>query len=164
MYYLSVRYICFYAINMLKYRRTLNLWLCWRIYENGLIELRILLAAMCDGFCESGKNSILSTKLKILFMLEKEDCSPRDFIDQLCIAKSNIAGILKKMNEENLTECYRLDNCSKNIFYKITNKGKLELNDYKNKVANQLNGFITNEKLSNSLIQIIDLIKGQKND
>lgn len=128
-----------------------------------LIELRILLQNYCDGFCYNGKGSTLSIRQKILYMLQSEDCTPHDFVNTLCIAKSNIANILKKMIEDGLVDNYRCENNSKNVFYKITIKGVKELNDYKEKMLEQfLSKCDNSENLTKSLDSIINILKGNK--
>jgi len=131
---------------------------------NNLIELRILLTSLCDGFSLNGKNSILSTKSRILFLLENKDCSPNELINSLCIAKSNIANILKKMIEESLVENYKCENNAKNIFYKITDKGLMELKQYKEKMIMQFREKCKTKEdvLSNNLQTIINILKGKE--
>ena len=126
-----------------------------------LIELRILLTSLCDGFSQSGKNSILSSRYKILYLLEKKDCSPSEFISTLCIAKSNIANILKKMMEEGFVDSYKV---TKNIFYKITDNGLAELKQYKEKMISQFREKCKTPKedLSNELQNIINILKGKE--
>jgi len=131
---------------------------------NQLIELRILLEGHCDGFCDNGKNAILSNKLKILFMLERVDCTPNDFISSLCIAKSNIANLLKKMIDEGIVDSYKsLDN-NKNIFYKITTQGCNELRRYKEKMSSQFNDkcIVDKDELSRNLQSVINILKGKE--
>lgn len=131
---------------------------------NQLIELRILLEECCDGFGENGKNTILSSKLKILYMLENVDCSPNEFINTLCIAKSNVATLLKKMIEEGLVDSYKSSINNKNVYYKITNKGIEELKRYKDTMIHQ---FLTKcncdqTELALRLNSVIDILKGTK--
>ena len=64
-------------------------------------------------------------------MLEQSDCCPCDFIDKLCMAKSNVANLLKKMNSENLIESYKTTFNSKNVHYRIAPLGKQLISEYK---------------------------------
>jgi DNA-binding MarR family transcriptional regulator len=128
---------------------------------DGLIELRILLQNYCDGFESNGKTSSLSIRQKILFLLQSNDCSPHDLGETLCLAKGNIANILKKMITEGLVENYKCENNSKNVFYKITSLGIKKLNDYKEKMLKQfLSKCADSEHLTNSLDSIINTLKG----
>lgn len=132
---------------------------------NQLIDLRILLANVCDGFENNGKSTSLSSRLKILFLLETSDCSPNDLISKLCIAKSNIANILKTMIKDDLVENYRESNNSKNVYYKITAKGLEILINYKNKLVDEIRNKIDDsDELSQYLSSIINILRGNKND
>ncbi len=135
---------------------------------DNLIELRILLNNLCDGFsiCKESKDMTLTTKIKILFLLEERDCTPGDMIFKLCIAKSNLANILKSMIKENLIISYKNLENSKNIFYRITNLGKQNLKKYKEDLKNNLLSKKNIEfvKLNNVIEQIVNQLKGYKND
>ena len=52
---------------------------------DNLIDLRILLEYLCDGFSkdDGSKDTILSTKIKILFALENKDAIPCDLTREL---------------------------------------------------------------------------------
>lgn len=134
---------------------------------DNLIELRILINSICDGFCcdNLNKNLSLSTKTKILFLLRNRDLSPSEITNKLCIAKTNLANLLKVMMQENLIVSYKnLDN-SKNIFYRITNLGLLRLKDYENKLDSFLSkNFNFNQKITESINDVIHFLKGEKND
>lgn len=132
-----------------------------------LIDLRILLTQKCDGFSlkDSSKKSILSTRIKILHLLNNRDLTPAELIDGVCIAKSNLANILKIMIADRVVDSYKnLDN-SKNIYYKITPDGEHELKKYK---ETMLAGFKeccgNDDNLNLVLTQIIEILKGNKND
>lgn len=131
---------------------------------DSIIELRILLSA-CDGFTDNGKNSILSTRLKILFLLEHGDCGPKELVNSLCIAKSNIAGILKKMCQESVVEIYKSEKNSKNIYYKITVIGEKELKNYKEKLLSQMQKYLDKStELTNNINSVINILKGKNHD
>ena len=132
---------------------------------NQLIELRILLANLCDGFNDGGKDTLLTNKLRILFLLSCEDCSPNAIIDTLCMAKSNITNLMKSMMQEGLIERYKSLNNSKNIYYSITEKGLIALKKYKDRMLAQVSCKCNNQDgLSSNVNTIIDILKGKKND
>ena len=132
---------------------------------DSLIELRILLANRCDGFNDGGKDAMLTNKLKVLFLLSVEDCSPNMIIDALCIAKSNVTNLLKTMMQEGLVEKYKSLYNSKNIYYSITDKGKGDLKKYKDRMESQVKYNCDNQvELSNNIAAIINILKGKKND
>ena len=132
-----------------------------------LIDLRILLTQRCDGFSlkDSSKNSILSTRIKILHLLDSRDMTPAELIDNVCIARSNLANILKCMIKDNVVDSYKNVDNGKNIYYKITQDGTTELKKYKDIM---LSGFRencnTDDCLQTLLAQLIEILKGNNND
>ena len=135
---------------------------------DNLIELRILLNSICDGFSldDLSKGMSLSTKTKILFLLQERDLGPCEMIKNLCIAKSNLANILKSMIKDNLIESYKNLNNSKNIFYRITENGQKDLKEYKDKLYENIHKKFGNfeSELTEKTKEIIHFIKGKEND
>ena len=132
---------------------------------DNLIDLRILLEYLCDGFSKDvgSKDTILSTKIKILFALENKDAIPCDLTLELSIAKSNLANTLKSMTQENLVVSYKTLKTTKNVYYQITDKGRTMLKEYKEKIAqNALNKCGELANVSDQLRQIIQIIKEYK--
>lgn len=128
-----------------------------------LIELGILINSACDGFsCDNlNKNFSLSTKIKILFLLESKDLCPSDMTSSLGIAKTNLANLLKKMIEEKLIVSYKNIDNSKNVFYRINEKGLEVLSDYKFKLNKSIkDNYKTDEKITESMANIIHFLKG----
>jgi len=131
---------------------------------NGLIETRILLCKLCDGFSKqnSSKNHTLSIKNKVLFLLENKDQTPQELITELCIAKSNLANLLKSLMNEGLVESYKNSFNTRNINYHLTDKGRGELLDYKkqlkSEIASKINDNDFNE-LNNYLKSIIQILE-----
>lgn len=129
---------------------------------DNLIDLRILLEYLCDGFSkdDGSKDTILSTKIKILFALENKDAIPCDLTSELSIAKSNLANTLKSMTQENLVVSYKNLNSTKNVYYQITDKGRAVLKEYKEKITqNALDKCSSLTNVSDKLDQIIQIIK-----
>lgn len=131
--------------------------------SDDIIALRIMLTHLCDGFSfeNSNKSSVLSTRTKILYLLKEKDLTPIELINTLCIAKSNLANILKVMIQDGVVISYKNSNNSKNINYQITPKGLEELNEYIETMMQLFNSKCKapSEELSKSLTEIIDLLK-----
>ena len=127
-----------------------------------LIELRILINSVCDGFsCDNlNKNLTLNAKTKILFLLRDKDMCPGDMIKFLGVAKTNLANILKSMIEEKIIVSYKNIDNSKNIFYRITTDGLKEIKDYKDKLLLSIKDYKIDDKLTESLDNIIHFLKG----
>lgn len=128
-----------------------------------LIYLRIALGHMCDGFSSSNSSKLtsLSIRTKILFLLKNGDLNPSELISALCIAKSNLVNTMKPMIEEGVVVSYRNENNSKNVFYRITDKGVAELREYKMKLSSQYS-FVcrgSDEQISEKIKELTNLIK-----
>lgn len=134
---------------------------------DSLIELRILINSICDGISSHNlnKNLSFSTKTKILFLLESKDMCPIDMIPVLGIAKTNLANLLKNMIDENLVCSYKNLNNTKNVYYRIADNGKQLLKEYKNKLEENLHiKYEFDEKITESIDNIINFLKGERND
>lgn len=133
-----------------------------------LIDLRITLTHVCDGFSleEGNKSALLSTRIKILYILSERDVTPSELISKLCIAKSNLANILKVMINDGIVISYKNDNNSKNIYYSITTLGVEELDKYKEKMMSQFRSQCSGseEQLTKKIGDIINILKGKKHD
>lgn len=132
---------------------------------DSIIELRILLESMMDGFDTNtfNKNSVLSSRTKVLFLLSSRDMSPSELIKYLCIAKTNLANLLKSMKNDGLVEIYKKEDNSKNIYCKICDKGILELDNYRSKVLEHFDVCRSSlEQLSNSTNKVINILRGKK--
>jgi len=104
-----------------------------------IIELRILLSYVSDGFSieDSSKYTPLTTRIKVLFLLEQKDFSPSELIEIVGIAKSNLANLLKTMIRDGVVVSYKSETNSKNIFYTITESGLNELKNYKDNATHE---------------------------
>lgn len=131
--------------------------------SDDILALRIMLTHLCDGFSfeNSNKSLVLSTRTKILYLLKEKDLTPIELINALCIAKSNLANLLKVMIQDGVVVSYKNLNNSKNIIYQITPQGLTELNEYVDSMMQLFNSKCKapNEELSKSLTEIINLLK-----
>lgn len=132
--------------------------------SDNLIYLRIMLSRMCDGFSSdnSSKLTTLSIRTKILFLLKDKDLSPSELISMLCIAKSNLVNTVKPMITDGVIITYKNSENSKNIFYRITDKGINELRDYKHKLFAQFSYVCkgSEEQMKSEIEKINEIIKG----
>ena len=98
-----------------------------KVLSINLVKVRMLLENICDGFdtaC-SNKKSLLTTKIKVLFLLnEQEKISPSIIINKVGVAKSNLAILANGMIAEGLIEKLADTFDKRVIYYKITKKGK----------------------------------------
>ena len=137
-----------------------------------LVGLRIELARLCDGFSQSelSKNVILSTRIKILYELKIHDRTPGELIAMLCVAKSNLANIVKSMIDDGVLTSYKSGTNLKNVNYAITNKGINELNAYLDRMSecfyNNFAGdaMLLADRLDDFLKILNTKSQGEKND
>jgi len=78
--------------------------------------------------CDNG--AIISQKMRLLYLVRNADeaLSPKELINELCIAKPNLAILARNMIAEGLIEKMRVDRDMRSVHYKITDKGAEELN------------------------------------
>ena len=95
-------------------------------FAENIIELKIIADRLVQGV---GKNAgTFSVKYQILFLVEKKGVnSPKGLIEELGIAKSNLALACNSLVNEGLLEKSSEDGNKKKIYYKVTEIGKLEL-------------------------------------
>lgn len=128
-----------------------------------IIELRILLSYVSDGFSvtDATKSTPLTTRIKVLFLLEQKDFSPSELIDIVGIAKSNLANLLKTMIRDGVVVSYKAENNSKNIYYTITESGLNELKDYKDNATLEFEKRCEiPDDMSKKFQKIIELLEG----
>ena len=78
--------------------------------------------------CDNG--AIISQKMRLLYLVRNADeaLSPKELINELCIAKPNLSILARNMIAEGLIEKMRVDRDMRSVHYKITDKGAEELN------------------------------------
>ncbi len=94
-----------------------------------IIELRLATrhACMCEGTGQAKKNT-LSLKTKVLYLIYKE-CHPKEIIETLCIAKTNLAILTRDMANEGLIVKSRGTLDRREVNYDLTEKGMKYLTD-----------------------------------
>lgn len=66
--------------------------------------------------------------MRLLYLLRNDVLSPKDLVGDLSIAKPNLTILARNMVAEGLIEKLRVENDMRAVNYKITEKGKEELN------------------------------------
>ena len=82
-----------------------------RIQEQ-IIQLRILLQNVCDGFDNENfnKKTTLTMRTKVLYVISRnENCTPSTLINTLGIAKSNLALLCKGLCDDGVIETTKSD-------------------------------------------------------
>ena len=127
-----------------------------------LIELRIAITTACDGFsmANSNKETTLSTRLKILFLLSFKDMTPNELICKVGIAKSNLANLSKLMITEGVMDSYKTLENNRNVFYHITSSGIQELKNYKDILSSHFLNLQNIDELKTNIDKILTILKG----
>jgi len=96
------------------------------------VELKIVLDKFDESFSKDKTSRVcnISTKLKILMLLKQGKNTPKELIDSLAIAKSNITIICDGMMYEELITKEKGETNKKNIMYKITKKGEEQIDKF----------------------------------
>lgn len=135
--------------------------------QEQFVELRIMLQSICDGFDAENlnKKSSLTMRTKVLYALSKnERCCPSILIEKLGIAKSNLALLCKTMCEDGVIFAVKSDQDKRNIYYSITEKGLVELNEFYNAMADEIKLTDRETKvMEKKFSEIIDFINKKYN-
>ncbi len=76
--------------------------------------------------CDNG--AIISQKMRLLYLVRNEILSPKELVNELCIAKPNLTILARNMIAEGLIEKMRVERDMRSVHYKITDRGISELN------------------------------------
>ncbi len=97
-------------------------------FAETILELKLLADRMAEGVGENA--GLFSVKYQILFLVSKNrGCSPKELIERLNLAKSNLALACNSLVEEGLLEKRKDDGNKKEVFYYITKNGEKELDE-----------------------------------
>lgn len=109
--------------------------------QEQIVELRILLQSVCDGFDtqQLNKKSTLTMRTKVLYVIHKyPSCPPSTLISSLGIAKSNLALLCKSLCDDGVIEATKGNRDQRNVYYTITPKGERELYEFYASMANDV--------------------------
>lgn len=131
------------------------------LFSDAVIELKILADRLAEGIGKSA--GVFSIKYQILHLVGRQNVnSPRELIDRLGIAKSNLALACNNLVDEGSLCKTRDEKNKKEIFYTITKKGMAELAE-KCKPIDLIAETSKNEKLLFARVQklgeIVRLVK-----
>lgn len=94
-----------------------------------LAEQILALNAATRKICKNCDNgAIISQKMRFLYLVRNEVLSPKELVNELCIAKPNLTILARNMVAEGLIEKIRVDRDMRAVHYKISEAGAEELN------------------------------------
>ena len=127
-------------------------------YLAGRIQL------LCEGFDDTNKNAVMTTKFKILLELSFADkLTPVALKNSVGLAKSNVAGICNKLLADGLIEKIKDSFDNRAIFYAITEKGRQELESQLEKMNKNIRGELAYknnfDKIAKTATELLQLVK-----
>lgn len=128
-------------------------------FAKNIIELKLISDRIAEG---KGKGSgVFTVKYQLLYLISSKDkVSPQELIDELKMAKSNLAFITKKMIKDGLITSKKIEGNKKQIYYCITPEGKKEL-CAKMKAINNMQTEESKEMLAH-LVKTVESLKKVK--
>lgn len=89
-----------------------------------ILAINVATRKLCKN-CDNG--AIISQKMRLLYLVRNEVLSPKELVNELCIAKPNLTILARNMIAEGLIEKMRVERDMRSVHYKITDKGAEEL-------------------------------------
>ena len=90
-----------------------------------VLSLNLTTRKLCKN-CDNG--TVITQKMRLLYLVRNDVLSPRELVEDLCIAKPNLTILARNMIAEGLIEKMRVERDMRSVHYKITEKGINELN------------------------------------
>lgn len=126
-------------------------------FAKNIIELKLASDRIAEG---KGKGAgVFTVRYQLLYLISsKEKISPQELIEELKMAKSNLALITRKMIKEGVITSFKEEGNRKQIYYKITPTGKKELKSKMDAINN-----MQTEESKEMLMQLVKTVESLKN-
>jgi DNA-binding MarR family transcriptional regulator len=124
-----------------------------------VVNLRIMLQNICEGYDDEVENKkvLLTMRIKVLFFISNnKNATPMMLIENLGLAKSNLALLCKSLIEEELIISNKNETDKRNIYYVITEKGLKEISDYYDALNLEFDNLKINDKESKIIEKKLD--------
>lgn len=89
-----------------------------------ILAINVTTRKLCKN-CDNG--AIISQKMRLLYLVRNEVLSPKELVNELCIAKPNLTILARTMIADGLIQKMRVERDMRSVHYKITDKGMAEL-------------------------------------
>ena len=138
------------------------------IEENLKIENVIYLITrlqnLCEGFDETNKNAIITSKVKILLAISQSKVATPSYLkNEVRLAKSNIALLCNNLVNDGYIQKTRDKFDTREIVYSLTEKGNEYLNDFLSRAKKNFNMELAYKhninEINTGLENIVDLVK-----
>lgn len=130
------------------------------LFSRNIVELKLITDRIAEG--KGDDAGIFSNAFQILFLLDKRDnVTPKEIINELNIAKSNLAILAKKMIEDGQIESHKDQENRREIYYRITPYGKEILLNKLNQIEYSCD--FETKKVTNILIKAVEELRKLEN-
>lgn len=126
-------------------------------FAKNIIELKLVSDRIAEG---KGKGAgVFTVRYQLLYLISsKEKISPQELIEELKMAKSNLALITRKMIKEGVITSFKEEGNRKQIYYRITPTGKKELKSKMDAINN-----MQTEESKEMLMHLVKTVESLKN-
>lgn len=126
-------------------------------FAKNIIELKLVSDRIAEG---KGKGAgVFTVRYQLLYLISsKEKISPQELIEELKMAKSNLALITRKMIKEGVITSFKEEGNRKQIYYRITLTGKKELKSKMDAINN-----MQTEESKEMLMHLVKTVESLKN-
>lgn len=121
-----------------------------------LIELRIATRYACS--IDGSNGAAVTLKTKLLYLLSQKPRTPLELMSRLCMVKSNLAILCNKAVKGELITKEKLDSDRRVVCYRLTPKGRDELNKTLNVIENEFKRILKSQQEYNESIDKIDAV------
>ena len=126
------------------------------IFSKSIVEIKLIADRIAEG--KGDDAGIFSNMHQILYILDrKETVTPRELIQELNIAKSNLAILAKKMIKDGQIESHKDKINKREIYYNITPLGKEILQKKLDNIDTVCEG--DTKKVTGILLRAVDELK-----
>lgn len=129
-----------------------------------ILSLAIRLENLCEGFDETNKSAVLTSRIKVLLEISKaEFVTPNILKTNVGLAKSNIAILCNALTKESLIKKNKDSTDTREISYSITEKGLDELDKFLSKAKKNFEGRLAYKnnmkQIDESVENLLQLVK-----
>ena len=133
-------------------------------FAKNVVSLVARLQNLCEGFDDTNKSAVITSKVKVLLELSKaESVTPTVIKRSVGLAKSNVALICGKLIEEGLVSKSKDSFDTREIFYSITDAGRKYLDEFlakaKKNFENELAYKNNIKQIDAAIISLLQLVE-----
>ena len=130
------------------------------LFSRNIVELKLITDRIAEG--KGDDAGIFSNTFQVLYLLDKRDnVTPKELINELNIAKSNLAILAKKMIEDGQMESHKDQDNRREIYYNITPYGRELLLGKHNQIEYSCD--FETKKVTNILMKAVEELRKLEN-